>query len=241
VIPHSYSHIFSHHELRPLDQGAEFNLAQELIWPSIFLLVCLLLLAFIKARAFGRVVRIVQSTFSTQILQQLEREELNSSKIHSIGLSAFFLLNLSFLLYKMNSIYGLILVKTDSSLQFFFFFALTLLLFAGKTLAIRLLALFTDSRRLVADYRTSTTLVNQTFGLFIFPFLVLSEFTDWNPRYFLWTAVSILALSTLLKWYRGLIMSVVDERIGLLQIFSYFCGLEILPLLTVAKFIVEKL
>lgn len=219
----------------------EINHSQDLIWPSIYLFIALALLALIKANAFGQVVRIVNSTFSNQILIQLEREEFNSYKLHSLGLTAFFLMNMSFLVYKLNSLYAWVLVKSSDLVQFMFFLGLLLLIFGTKLLAVRLLSFFTNERRLFADYTTSTTLINQTFGLFIFPFLVLSEFTDWNPRYFLWVAIVILAVSVLIKWYRGLIMSLLEERIGLLQIISYFCGLEILPLLALVKVVVEKL
>lgn len=234
-------HIFSNHLLVPLQSRPEVNHAIELVWPSVYLFICLFLLAYIKAGSFSQVVRIIQSTFSKQILQQLEREALNASKIHSVGLTVFFLLNLAFLTYKINSLHDLVLHGTDSLLQYFFFVILILVLFVCKQLSLRMLALITDRRRLFTDVRTSATLLNQTFGLLIFPFLVFSEFTTWNPRYFIGSAIIILTFSLFLKWYRGLMMSLVEERIGLLQIFSYFCGLEVLPLLTVVKFVVETL
>ncbi len=234
-------HIFYNHLLVPVQARPEVNHTTELVWPSVYLFICLFLLAYIKAGSFSRVVRIIQSTFSKQILQQLEREELNASKIHSVGLTVFFLLNFAFLVYKINSLYDLVLHGTDSLLQYLFFVLLIFLMFACKQLALRMLAFITDRRRMFTDVRTSTNLLNQTFGLFIFPFLVFSEFTSWNARYFLGSALVILTFSLFLKWYRGLMMSLVEERIGLLQIFSYFCGLEVLPLLTVVKFVVETL
>jgi len=234
-------HVFSDHLLQAVHGQAAVNTAVDLLWPSVYLFLCLFLLAFIKAGSFSRVVRIIQSTFSKQILQQLEREELNASKIHSLGLTFFFLLNLAFLVYKINSLTGWVLQDKDSLLQYLFFVLVVVMLFAAKIAVMQLLAFFTDRRRLMTEVRVSTTLINQTFGLFIFPFLVFSEFINWNPRYFIWVALAILAFSMLLKWYRGLMMSLVEERIGLLQIFSYFCGLEILPLLTVVKFVVETL
>jgi hypothetical protein len=91
----------------------------------------------------------------------------------------------------------------------------------------------------MADYTTSSGLLNQTFGLFIFPFIVLAEFTDFNPLIFLYVAVAVFVASMVLKWYRGMMMSLVEQRLGILQIFSYFCGLEILPLFVVIKFVIE--
>lgn len=235
------SHIFSNHLLPEVSGQAEPNMLIEQVWPSVLLLLCLALLAIIKAGAFSRVLRIVQSTFSNQILQQIEREEVNALKLHSLALSTFYLINISFLLYKLNALFGMVLKQEDSFFQFGFFFLLMFLLFGAKFAMLKLLAFFTDKYRLFADYSTSTLLVNQTLGLFIFPLIALAEFTDANPLVFVWIALGLIAASALLKWYRGLIMSLIEERIGILQIFSYFCGLEILPLLTVAKFVVESL
>lgn len=144
-------------------------------------------------------------------------------------------------MYKVNAMFGFVLRLEDSLVQFSFFFVLILLLFAAKFALLKLLAVFTDQYRLFADYGTSTLLVNQTLGIFIFPLIALAEFTTVNPLWFVYIALSMLALSIALKWYRGLIMSLVEERIGILQIFSYFCGLEILPILSLAKFVVETL
>ncbi len=236
-----YPHIFSNHLLPVVHSSQVPNISYEQIWPSLLLLSCLGLLAIIKAGAFSRVLRIIQSTFSNQILQQLEREEVNALKLHSLALSTFYVINLSFLLYKVNALFGMVLKLEDSLVQFSFFFILVLLLFAAKFASLRILAVFTDKYRLFADYGTSTLLVNQTLGIFIFPLIALAEFTTANPVWFVFIALSLLGLSIVLKWYRGLIMSLVEERIGILQIFSYFCGLEILPILTLAKFVVETL
>jgi hypothetical protein len=65
------------------------------------------------------------------------------------------------------------------------------------------------------------------------------EFSKFNSLIFIWGGLLVLAMVVLLKWYRGLLMSLVIERIGLLQIFSYFCGLEILPVFVLVKYIIE--
>jgi hypothetical protein len=209
------------------------------VWPSVFLLVCLFLLALIKGRGFNRVVRIVQSTFSSQILQQMEREEVGSLKSYALGLNIFFILNLSFLIYKLNVFYPYVLTNSPDFFQFSFFLVLTTFLVGAKALFNKLLAFFTNERKLFTDYNTNSNLVNQTFGLFLFPWIVLLEFTDFSPFIFISAAVLVLAAAILLKWYRGVIMGLVEERVGLLQIFSYFCGLEILPLFVVVKFVIE--
>lgn len=108
-----------------------------------------------------------------------------------------------------------------------------------KTIINRLIAFFTNEDKLIGDYSTRSSLINQAFGIFLFPLIVLLEFSPFNPLTFISLALVVLALSFLLKWYHGLIKGLIDERIGLLQIFTYFCGLEILPVFVLVKFVIE--
>lgn len=114
-----------------------------------------------------------------------------------------------------------------------------MIMYLLKLIVNRLLSLFTDKRKLISEYTISSTLVNQSFGLFLFPFIVLMEFSPFSPIVFIAGAIIVLVVAVVLKWYRGLIMGLIEERIGLLQIFSYFCGLEILPVFVLVKYIIE--
>lgn len=183
--------------------------------------------------------RIVQSTFSNQVLQQLEREEINPFKFHALALNLFFVLNVSFLIYKINNLYHFVLTDSGHFLQFSFFLLLILLVIVLKNILNKILVFFTDQRKVISDYAISSTLVNQTFGLFLFPFVILLEFSPFNPLVFISGAVVVLGGAVVLKWYRGLISGLIAERVGILQIFSYFCGLEILPFFVLVKYIIE--
>ncbi len=215
------------------------NFTNEQIWPSLFLLFCLAALALVKVNAFPKLIRVVQSTFSRQVLQQLEREEAGFFRNYSFILNLFFILNLAFLVFKINSIYGFILKETSYFLQYLFFLALVSLILFFKLSMNRVLIVFTGERKLITEYNVSSRLVDQAFGLALFPCVVLMQFSTFNPVIFLSGALLIMAFSILLKWYRGVIIGLVDQRIGLLQIFSYFCGLEILPVFVLVKFLIQ--
>lgn len=232
-------HIFYQHLLPSRQLLASVRENDELVWPSFFLFLCLTLLALVKLTSFSKVVRIIQSIFSKQIFQQLEREESNPFKFYSIALNFLFVLNVSFLVYKINTLNRLVLVESSAIVQFVFFLGVVLIVFSFKILANRSLANFTKERKIILDYSISSTLVNQSFGLFLFPLVILMEFSSFNPRIFITMALLVLSASILIKWYRGILMSLVIERVGLLQIFSYFCGLEILPVFVLVKYIIE--
>lgn len=234
-----FEHIFRNHLLQKQSSAPVFNPSEDLIWPSVFLFLCLILLSLIKASSIEKVIRIVQSTLNKQVLQQLEREEANPYKFYSMGLMTFFLLNLTFLIYKINSIYQVILIESSDWLQFAFFFVVLLVGYFLKSFINWMIAFFTNEEKIVSEYVIRSTLINQAFGLFLFPLVILIEFSPFNPITFILLALLLLAFSFILKWYRGLIRGLIDERIGLLQIFTYFCGLEILPVFVLVKFLIE--
>ncbi len=215
-----YHSLFADHLLPKQHLTPLARTEHELIWPSVFFVICLTLLALVKFSSFSKVVKIIQSTFSLQALQQLEREELNPFRFYALGLNLFFMLNLSFLLYKVNSINKYILVNSHSLSQFLFFFACILVVVVLKAFANQLLAHFTNERKVISEYSINSLFINQTFGLLLFPWIILMELSPFNPLIFVSAAFIVLASSVLLKWYRGVIMGLVEERLGLLQIFS---------------------
>lgn len=232
-------HIFSEHLLPKTHTAPVVNFTNEQIWPSLFLFVCLAALSLVKVNAFPKMLRVLQSIFSRQVLQQLEREESGVFKFHSIVLNTFFILNLAFLVFKINNIYAIILTDTPFALQYLFFLFLMAVIVFFKVIINNLLIVFTGERKLISEYNVSSRLIDQAFGILIFPWVVLMQFTTFNPRIFILGAILVLTFSLLLKWYRGVLIGLIDQRIGLLQIFSYFCGLEILPVFVLVKFLIQ--
>ena len=85
-------HIFTNHLLQVSDYQPVLNPSEDLIWPSLFLFISLILLAFVKAASFEKVIRILHSTFNKQVLQQLEREEFSPYKFytsHTVNCNTF--------------------------------------------------------------------------------------------------------------------------------------------------------
>jgi hypothetical protein len=232
-------HIFNNHLLQPQHLIPLNKISTTQIWPSVFLLLCLGLLVIIKIGYFSKVVKILQSTFSFQEVQQLEREDFNPFKLYSMLLNLFFVLNVSFLSYKINGIYKFVLVNKPPLGQFLFFLGIVVVVFAFKSSSNRLLAYFTNEKKVISEYAVNALFINQTFGVFLFPWMILVELSPFNPIIFIWAALIVVAISVLLKWYRGVVIGLIEERIGLLQIFSYFCGLEILPVFVLVKYIIE--
>lgn len=225
--------------LRPVHAGPVPRGGERAVWPSIFLLFCLALLVIARTRFFPKISKIVQSTFSFRTLQQLEREELSPFRMYSLLLNLFFILNLSFLLYKVNSIYNYALTSLPDLAQFVSIVGIISVVSVIKAAINRLIGEFSNERKVISEYVVNALFINQTFGLLLFPFLVLMQLSTLDPRIFISAGLVVLGASLLLKWYRGVMIGLVEERIGLLQIFSYFCSLEILPVFVLVKYLVE--
>jgi hypothetical protein len=233
-------HIFNRHLLPRQHLYPILKESHELVWPSVFLLFCFLLLVVIRVTSFQKAIKVVKSCFSMQNLRQLEREEYNPLKFYSVALSFFFLLNLAFFIYKVNSIYRVVLVEQSPGLQFSFFLMVTLLIFTVKNGFTRVLAICVNDHKLIPEFIYSSFIISQTLGIMMFPCMVLAELSQFDSLIFLSAASVILLAMQVFKWYRGVVFALIENRVGLLQIFTYFCSLEILPVLVLVKFIIEK-
>ncbi|MDP1803479.1 MAG: DUF4271 domain-containing protein [Bacteroidota bacterium] len=233
------NHIFSDHLLQKQHLSPLLKNHTDVIWTSVFFLLCLGLLVFIKVTSYSKVLKIIQSTFNSNALHELEREESKSFKLYSVLLSLFFILNVSFLLYKVNSFYNLVFTESALFVQFTFILLIVLLFIAFKSALNQFICFLSNDWKTISDYAYNSIKINQTFGIFLFPWLVLAELTRFNAFIFISGAFVVLAASLVYRWYRGVIIGLIEERVGLLQTFTYFCGLEILPVIVLVKYIIE--
>jgi hypothetical protein len=128
----------------------------------------------------------------------------------------------------------------DSILQFLFIVLITLIVFTIKNAIARSFSLFIQDNKLIPEFNYSSFMISQTLGLLLFPCIVLAELRPANTLLFLTVAAVILLALQAFKWYRGMVFAFIDSKVGILQIFTYFCSLEILPTLVLVKFIIEK-
>ena len=233
------SHLFFNHLLQQQHLAPVLKIHSSSIWTSIYFLFCLALIVFIKVTSTSKVLKIIQSTFNSNALHELEREETKSFKLHSLLLTLFFLLNISFLFYKVNSFYKFVFSENDLFVQFCFIFLIVLLFVGFKNILNQFICFLSNDYKTISEFNYNSIKINQTFGLFLFPWLVLADLTMFNALIFVSAAFVVLGAALVYRWYRGVIIGLIEERIGLLQTFTYFCGLEILPVVVLVKYIIE--
>lgn len=233
------SHLFYDHLLQRQHLNPVLRSQTSLVWTSVYILFCLALIVFVKVTSYSKVIKIIQSTFNSNALRELEREETKGFKLHSILLSFFFLLNISFLLYKLNAFYKFVFTDKSLFIQFTLIFLIVLIFVLIKNFLNQFICFLSNNYKTLSDYSYNSIKINQTFGLFLFPWLIMAELTSFNPLIFVSGAFVVLSASLIYRWYRGVIIGLIEERIGLLQTFTYFCGLEILPVIVLVKYIIE--
>lgn len=232
-------HILYHHLLQRQNTFPIIRTSLVSIWPSIFLLFCIVILVVLRVTSYQKVLKIIQSIFNFKTAKSIDGEEYKFFKFSSILLNVFFIFNIAFLCYKLNSIYKLILFEWSGVTQLLFFILFILLLLLFKFLLNRILLFISNNHKAVSEFTLIGSLISQIFSIFIFPIILILQFSKYNSLFFLHCALIILGLSVILKWYRGFLIALIEERIGLLQIFTYFCALEILPGLILLKYIIE--
>lgn len=233
-----YEHIFSNHSLKPVHRYPVFTNSEALIWPSVLLLFCFALIVFLKITAPSKLINTFRSSYSIQAIRQLEREEFNPFNPSSFGLSLVFLLMFNFFLYKVNSEFNQILTQQKDIWQFLFLMLITCLFLPFKFGMKKLVGIITDTSHLTNELFYNNLVINQSLGMILLPAMAVVELSGFNPLYTLITCLIIIAVSYLIKLYRGIMFSLIENRIGLLQVFIYLCALEILPFLVFTKYII---
>jgi hypothetical protein len=234
-----YPSVFKDHLLKPEQnhKGAIFNNSSESYWPSMVLFMILCIAVILKVTAPVRTLRILNAAYNLQVARQVEREDYSPFKRVSVLLSIIFVLTISFLLYKLNQLYGSILFNNGSLFQYLFFVMVVILTYTVKFVCMVLVSALTETDRLFTEYINNTLIINQAIGLLLFPVMVLAQLSPINPVWLVFPSVLFLVLGYLLRLYRGFVFAGLEEGVGILQLFVYLCALEILPLLVIIKFI----
>ncbi len=102
----------------------------------------------------------------------------------------------------------------------------------------KIIGFVSETPALTTELFYNNLVINQSLGLILLPIMAIIEFSRAGAFYVLIATSIIIASSMLIKLYRGLIFSLFENHIGLLQVFIYLCALEILPFLVFIKFIV---
>lgn len=211
-----------------------------MIWPSLIILFCFIILVYLRITSFQKMLNTIRSSYSMQAIKQLEREEFNPFNPTSFALSLLFILMLAFFLFKLNSEFGGVLMQRSEISQYLFFVLCICLFLPFKFGIKKIVGFVCDTPNLFNEIFYNNLVINQSLGVLLLPIMIVVEFSQVNPAYLLIATGILISMGLLMKLYRGVVFSLFDNHIGLLQVFIYLCALEILPFLVLLKFIITN-
>ena len=229
--------LFTGHSLKATHSTPIFNPYNTSYWPGILLFTVFSIYVLIRISEPKKIIRIFTSVFSLQESKQLFIEEFKLTKRMSILLGLAFILVMAFLAQITNQYFGLILQEQTQLNQYSFFTGVISLIYIVKFAVNSVLAFISSNSDLGKEYLFNVFVFSQTIGIILFPVVICLQFTKYPTEWFLYPALIICAGFYALRMFRGFIISVSEQNIGILYIFLYLCALEILPLLVLIKFL----
>jgi hypothetical protein len=233
-----YEPVFKYHLLQPTHNGAVFNNAEESYWPSLILFLAVSLIVLLKVTSPVRTLRVLNAAYSLQIAKQIEREDYSPFKRVSVVLSVVFVISTAFLLFKLNQLYGSVLMGKEGLFQFLFFAMLVVIVYTVKYIVNSIISFLAQTPRLFNEYINNTFIINEAIGVVLLPIVIIAQLSPLHPQWLILPGLLFLCFGYLQRLYRGFVFAGLEEGVGFLQLFIYLCALEILPLLVLIKFVV---
>lgn len=230
--------LFAQHLLTPIHSNQVYNNSSILIWPTIILGIVLILSVSIKTYDPKKIIQLISCSFSNQKSKQLYRDDYKLTGRVSVFFTINFLLLISFLFFKTNQYFNNNLFSQHNALiQYLLFVFVVLSVYAIKFFGTRFFSYVFKKEDLEKEYLFNLFVFYHTLSIVLFPFLVLLQFSTFFSDYFLFSAIVIVSMFYFLRLFRILLISYSEQNIGIIQIFLYFCAVEILPLLILVRFL----
>lgn len=210
------------------------------IWEVGVVILAFLVLAILKRVFFKKLNQYANALVSNRFIGQLTREERSSESMSVILIEFLYFIIIALftnLLYKN--------INPDFILYGFEGFALFMLVFLVfhllKVFVNNLLGWLLDLQNIMPDFQFFNFLSHAAIAIFLFPIVVLLMFSHLNNDLLLGAGGLIILVMYFYRLSR-LALRFWWEKSFLLKYFIlYICGLEILPVLVLAKFAYKTL
>lgn len=227
--------IFSRHALkvsRPIENKSNPAVSD---WGSYVILICLVFFAGIQYNNYKRVQQLFKAFAVARFFNQLARESTLFKERSTFLLFSMYVVVLSFFLTRTylfytlnnNELNGFVLfIKVLLGLSLFYFFKIILFSLTGK--------LFKAAKE-SADYILNICVFGQVMGIVLLPFSIIM--TYFPNGFILLLFFIIFGISYFYRTFRGMIFIYSGLNVPVYYLFLYFCTLEILPLVIIAKYL----
>ncbi len=231
--------VFGSHQLQVRDQVRPQLVHRQPDWMLAILLFCFIILAWVQVFFHKRMRQIFRAPFSQRFINQLMRDGNLFQERIAVALTAVYILSLSLFLYTFNEQVLKTYIHGISGLPLFaLIIAACILLPVLKTGVIQFLGIIFRTRETTAHYMLNMLIINLITGPVLLTGLVFIIYLEY--AWLLYLVLAILGFLFLLRFLRGLMVGLTLTKFSYLFLFVYLCTLEILPLLILAKLVIDR-
>jgi hypothetical protein len=203
-------------------------------WILVVLLLCLVIITWIRFSYKKRLGLILQSSFSKQNLTLLIREGGFGYDMINLSLGFVFIITLALLLYLAST--GITGNSSGGEGSLMIFLALVagiIVWLIFRLVLIRLLRWTFKTNETTTFYLMNTMTFQIIIGIFLLPLLVMNVYA--HTPFLLFISLGVGSILFILKLFRGLIIGLSDTNFSIFYLFFYLCTVEILPILVIVK------
>ncbi|MBO4602736.1 MAG: DUF4271 domain-containing protein [Salinivirgaceae bacterium] len=236
------THLFTEKEGKPINRKLNnFSVNRnvgETDWMIGVIIASFVL--FIWARMiYGKFIGMVMQSVMSAFTARRVYSETNAvrNRIYFI-LNIIFYINTSLLLCQSFEFYGFKVFDDSSFMHFLVCFGAIVVFFLLRTIVLKTIDFLFETKAF-GEYNFTIYLFNKAFGLLVLPVVTVIPFVpSFVTEKLIWAGFALLALSYLLTLFRGLRIC-LKNRVSIFYLFFYLCALEILPITTLCKLVID--
>lgn len=207
-------------------------------WIPALLIGFFILVAWAQLFYYKRMKQIMLAPLSKRFLNQLIRDGNLFKERISVALSIVYVLAFSLLIFQTNEI---LLNLSAGPFHGFLLFLITAAMFTAfwlsKILVINFLGFVFKTHQTAREYLLNMLIFSLISAIALLPLLVFVIYT--KSVLFLYGALITISLLYLFRFVRGFFIGITLTKFSYLFLIVYLCTLEILPLLILAKLLLN--
>ncbi len=227
---------FGKHHLEPQNPVTMIDKAPSNDWAFPVMVFSLLMIAFVKYFFYNRLKEFVFALFATRFFYQMERKGNIFREWISIMLVLNFLVVFSLLIWQtLDHLSATKNISFSRPLQIMIIVLLMAACFLFvKYYFIRLLGWVFKTYYVSDAYFNNIIVFNMLIGVVLIPFVHINIYIA--SGFLLYASWVIFAVANLFKIIRGLYLAYNTAQFSGYYLFLYICGVELAPLLIIARF-----
>jgi hypothetical protein len=231
--------IFTSHQLHPGNFTVKTVVRMQPDWVLGILVVCFILVAWTQVFYPKRIRQIFRAPFSKRFINQLTRDGNLFRERISVSLGIVYFLTFSLFLYEFNEqILGITFPCFHGIALYWMITLLSLAVLTVKVVVVQLLGKVFKTKETTGNYLLNMLIFALISAPLMLVVLVFILYLRMPVLLYLYMAIFILLF--LFRFVRGFFIGIALTKFSYLFLFVYLCSLEILPLLVIAKLLLNQ-